>query len=370
MVQTGNLLTGNDPFWSISDAASDVSKPPLPTTAELLHWSDRLTHTAIVVGVAVGVALAVHYVLFWLLRRVARASHSQTDTVIVRRLSQPLRWALVGVALSVVEDSDPLLARVWDQFSPFVIPALLGWVVLALVKTSARILALRTEQVDDEIVARSRRTRITLMSRTLSFLIVIITVALMMLEVPGVRQVGATLIASAGIIGLAIGAAAQPALKSLIAGMQIALTEPVRIGDFVVIDGESGRVEDIRLSYVVIRTIDERRFIVPTIKFLDTSFQNWTRVGGITGIVVLPIRPGFDIGPIRETYKRLLAAQAGWDGRTATLVVSEAHVGSIELKMLMSATEPGALAQLRSTIREAMLEWLRTDLPGALCAET
>jgi len=362
-----SVPTGKEPFWSFPDAATEAATPPLPTQAELLHWSDRLTHTAVVVGVAVGVALLVHYLLFWLLRRIARTSQSSTDSVILHRLQQPLRWALVAVSLSIVEKSDGLLARVWDQFSPFVIPALLGWVVLALVKTFARILALRTEQVDDEIVARSRRTRIALLSRTLSFVIVIITAALMMLEIPGVRQVGATLIASAGIIGLAVGAAAQPALKSLIAGMQIALTEPVRIGDFVVIDGESGRIEDIRLSYVVIRTVDERRVIVPTIKFLDISFQNWTRVGGITGSVVLPIKPGFDIGPIRETYKRLLAAQHAWDGRTAMLMVSEAHVGSIELKLLMSATEPGALAQLLSAIREEMLDWLRTDLPDALC---
>jgi small-conductance mechanosensitive channel len=289
---------------------------------------------------------------------------------VVRRLNQPLRWALVAIAISIAHDSDALLARVWDNFSPFIVPALLGWVVFALVKTFAEVMVLRTEQIDDELVARSRRTRIALLSRTLGFVIIIITVALMLLEIPGVRQVGATLIASAGIIGLAVGAAAQPALKSLIAGMQIALTEPVRIGDFVVIDGESGRVEDIRLSYVVIRTVDERRFIVPTIKFLDTSFQNWTRVGGITGIVVLPIMPGFDIGPIREKYKSLLATQDTWDGRTCTLIVSEARVGSVELKLLMSAAEPGALATLRCAMREAMLEWLRTDLPGALCTTT
>lgn len=365
-----NKLIESAPVWSISSASADIEKTPLPTWNELDHWSDRMTHTAIVLGIAVGVALVVHYLLFWLLRRIANSSRSETDSAVVRRLYQPLRWALMAITVSVAQDADPLLGRVWDNFSRFIIPALLGWVVFAMVKTFAEVMALRTEHVDDELVARSRRTRIALLSRTLGFIIVVITVALMMLEIPGVRQVGATLIASAGIIGLAVGAAAQPALKSLIAGMQIALTEPVRIGDFVVIDGESGRVEDIRLSYVVIRTVDERRFIVPTIKFLDTSFQNWTRVGGITGIVVLPIRPGFAIEPIRETFKRLLAAQDTWDGRTATLIVAEARVGSVELKLLMSAVEPGALAQLRCAMREAMLEWLRTDMPGALCANT
>jgi hypothetical protein len=176
--------------------------------------------------------------------------------------------------------------------------------------------------------------------------------------------------ASAGLIGLAFGAAAQPALKSLIAGLQLALTEPVRIGDFVVVEGESGRVEDIRLSYVVIRTADERRLIVPTTKFLDSSFQNWTRVGGITGSVVLPVMPGFPFAPIRAAYEALLAAQPTWDQRTGVLLVSEARVGFVELKLVMSAADPTALAELRQTIREAMLEWLRQDMPEALCRHT
>ncbi len=365
-----NQPVDNQPFWSLSSASANPEKNPLPTWNELDHWSDRLTHTAIVLGIAVGAALVAHYALFWLLRRIAHGPDSQTDSTVLRRLYQPLRCALVAVAISVAQESDPLLGRLWDSVSRFVIPALMGWVVLALVRTVARIMSQRAAHGDDELIARSRRTRIALLTRTLSFVIVVVTVALMMLEIPGVRQVGATLIASAGIIGLAVGAAAQPALKSLIAGMQIALTEPVRIGDFVVIDGESGRVEDIRLSYVVIRTADERRFIVPTIKFLDTSFQNWTRVGGITGVVVLPIMPGFAIGPIREKYKSLLANQDNWDKRTCMLIVSEARVGSVELKLLMSAAEPGALATLRCDMREAMLEWLRTDLPGALCVDT
>ena len=170
------------------------------------------------------------------------------------------------------------------------------------------------------------------------------------------------------LAGIAVGAAAQPALKSLIAGIQIALTEPIRIGDFVVVDGESGRVEDIRLSYVVIRTADERRLIVPTAKFLDASFQNWTRQGGgITGSVVLPIKPGHAIEEIRKAYQALLAAHPDWDQRTGALQVSEVHVGSIELKLVMSAAGPTSLSRLRPAMREAMIEWLREHMPSALC---
>jgi small-conductance mechanosensitive channel len=139
-------------------------------------------------------------------------------------------------------------------------------------------------------------------------------VALILLGFPGVQHIGATLMASAGLIGIAVGAAAQPALKSLIAGVQVAMTEPIAS----VISWwwmASGRVEDIRLSYVVISTGDERRLIVPTVKFLDNAFQNWTRVEGITGAVVVPIRPGFDVEPLRKAFLAALAADEAWDGR-------------------------------------------------------
>jgi len=182
-----------------------------------------------------------------------------------------------------------------------------------------------------------------------------------------VRNIGVTLMASAGLATLAVGAAAQPALKSLIAGFQMALTEPIRIGDLVVMEGESGRIEDINLTYVVIRTGDERRLIVPTSKFLDTSFQNWTRVsGGLTGSVVLPIMPGQPIGPIREAYLKLLAERKDWDKRTGELQVWDVKADAVELKLVMSAKDPAALTRLRLDMREAMIEWLRETMPDAL----
>ncbi len=342
----------------------------LPTLGQLAGWSEALTRTAIHGGIAVGAALLIHLGLFLLLDRAARLSTSTSDELVFGRLRQPLRWAMVAVGISLAAEADPLIARGWDMAARFVQPALMGWAAFALVKAFAEVLDSHVDQGDDVMAARSRRTRVAIFSRTLGFMIVFITVALMLFGIPGVRNVGVTLMASAGFATLAVGAAAQPALKSLIAGIQIALTEPIRLGDFVVVDGESGRVEDIRLSYVVIRTNDERRIIVPTAKFLDASFQNWTRVGGgITGSVVLPVRPGHAIQPIRAAYEAALHAHPDWDQRTGALQVSEARVGSVELKLVMSAEGPTELARLRFAMREAMLDWLREHCPEALCAE-
>ncbi|PKB19260.1 mechanosensitive ion channel-like protein [Novosphingobium kunmingense] len=336
----------------------------------VVGWSAQLTKAAIVGGIAVAVAMALHLVLFAGLNRAARLSASQGDDLVIKEIATPIRWAMIAIGLALAAENDALIARIWGELARFIQPALFGWVVLALVRGFAAAMEARTEADPDELAARSRRTRIAILSRTAAFLIVFVTVALVLFGIPAVRNVGTTLLASAGVATLAIGAAAQPALKSLIAGTQIALTEPIRIGDFVVVEGESGRVEDIRLSYVVIRTNDERRLIVPTAKFLDASFQNWTRAGGgITGSVVMPVKPGFPIAPLREAYEGLLAANADWDKRTGALQVSEAQVGSIELKLVMSAAGPTALGRLRPAMREAMLEWLRENMPDALCDE-
>lgn len=337
----------------------------------LLGWSEALTRAAVVGGIAVAVALAVHFVLIRVLLRAARHSASVSDEIVYRRLREPLRWSLVAVAITVAEEGDPVVAEVWRQAARFVVPALLGWLAYSGVRAFAAILTTRAELSQDEVATRSRQTRIAILSRTASFLIVFVTVALMLSGIPAVRNVGVTLMASAGLAGLAVGAAAQPALKSLIAGIQMALTEPIRLGDLVVIEGETGRVEDIRMTFVVIRTADERRLIVPTAKFLETSFQNWTRVsGGLTGVVLLPVRPCHAIAPIRAAYQGLLAAHPAWDRRTGQMQVGEARVGSVELRLVMSARDPAALAELRFAMREAMLEWLREHMPEALCTET
>lgn len=348
----------------------NLASAGVPSLGQVVDWSETLTRAGIHGGIAVGIALALHLGLFALLDRAARLSISTSDELVFDRLRQPLRWALVAVAISLAAEGDALIARGWDMTARFIEPALLGWVAFALVKAFAEVLDSRAGMAEDAMAARSRRTRVAIFSRTLGFMIVFITVALMLFGIPGVRNVGVTLMASAGFATLAVGAAAQPALKSLIAGIQIALTEPIRLGDFVVVDGESGRVEDIRLSYVVIRTNDERRMIVPTAKFLDASFQNWTRVeGGITGSVVLPIRPGHAIAPIRAAYAAALAAHDDWDRRTGELQVSEARVGSVELKLVMSAQGPAELARLRFAMREELLDWLREHCPEALCTD-
>src|SRR5690606_16814543 len=203
---------------------------------------------------------------------------SASDDILIARLLRPTRYALVALALVMAAREIPALDEVWRKVAGYVMPALIGWIALAVMNALFDVIALRADiTVADNRHARRKRTRLAIFSRIGSFIIVFITVGLMLLSIPGVRDIGVTLVASAGLAGLAVGAAAQPALKSLIAGMQMALTEPISIDDLVIIDGESGRIEDIRTTYVLVKLWDERRMVVPTTRFLEDTFQNWTK---------------------------------------------------------------------------------------------
>ena len=331
-----------------------------------VDWSE-LFHAVVIAGGSLLVALLIHRLVFALLARLAARTQTPVDGLVAEQLRAPTRWAAMAIALAIAAKVDPWVARVWLLLGRFIVPALLGWMAYSVVCAFARSLDMRVEASSDVVGARSHRTRIAILSRTATFLIVFVTVGLVLFQLPGVRQVGATLLASAGLAALAVGAAAQPALKSLIAGLQMALTEPLRLGDLVVIDGFSGRVEEIRMSFVVIRMWDERAAIVPTSRFLDNSFENWTRTSEVlTGPVYLHLDPAAEVAPIRAEFERFLAHQPTWDQRTGTLYVTEARAGSIELRLAVSAATVADLFELRSAVREHMLDWLRREMPRAL----
>ena len=313
------------------------------------------------------VALAIHWLAFRLLRRFARSSNSESDNVLVRRLATPTRVALIALALVIAAREIPAFEAIWEKVAGFVMPALIGWIALAILHALVEAMKLRADiTVSDNLAARRRRTRLTMLSRIVTFIIVFVTVGLMLLSIPGVRDIGVTLVASAGLAGLAVGAAAQPALKSLIAGAQMALTEPINIDDVVIIEGEWGRIEDIRTTYVVVKIWDERRLIVPTTRFLEDAFQNWTKMTAqLLGSVMLYLDPATKIAPIRAEFERQINANALWDGRVQVAQTTETMRDAIEVRLLMSAKDSSALFDLRCDIREGMLDWLAETMPEA-----
>lgn len=243
-------------------------------TGDLPDLLEAVVTAGLAAALGAAVALTVHLLLFRVLRKISKASASPTDDIVVEHLARPTRYAMIALGLVLAARETPALGQVWERVAGFVMPALIGWIALSLLRALVQALETRPDiAAGNDPHARRRLTRLAILSRIASFIIVFLTVGLMLLSIPGVRDIGVTLMASAGLAGLAVGAAAQPALKSLIAGFQMALTEPVSIGDTVTIDGQSGRVTDIHTTYVILATEDGCTVVVPTSKFLETSFR-------------------------------------------------------------------------------------------------
>ncbi|KZY56929.1 mechanosensitive ion channel protein MscS [Erythrobacter sp. HI0063] len=329
--------------------------------------TELLIEVAVTLGGAVLIALALHWLAMAVLRRVARHSINMVDDAMLARVRKPLRWVMLGIAISAAAHGDALVGDQWDAAARFIMPALIGWLLYASVKGISEGLQRQFDAAADPVALRAQRTRLAILARTVNVAVVIITVSLIMLNIPGVRDIGTAMLASAGLAALAVGAAAQPALKSLIGGLQMALTQPLRIGDMVKLDGEVGRVEEIRMSFVTVRTWDERVLVVPTVRFLEDTFENWSRISEkLTAPVFLHLDPATDVGPIRTEFERFVTAHELYDGRNLALLMTEAYPESIELRLAMSAGTIGDLWTLRCEVREHMLHWLQNNMPGAL----
>jgi small-conductance mechanosensitive channel len=182
-----------------------------------------------------------------------------------------------------------------------------------------------------------------------------------------VRQFGASILASAGIAGIVIGFAAQRTLGNLLAGIQIALTQPLLIDDIVVVEGEFGQIEEITLTYVTVRTWDLRRLILPITYFVEKPFQNWSRVStDLLGAVVLYLDYQAPIGELRRELKRLVENNPKWDRKVCGLQVTDTKQSTIEVRALVSSTDPGKLSDLRCEVREGLIEFLCRNYPESL----
>lgn len=335
--------------------------------ATVPHW----LWACLVVGIALIAAFALHWAIFLIASRWSMRTATTIDNALILRLRAPARWLIIAFALSAVQPGLALpraVAAAWLQIAGLVFPALLGWVAVALLGFGADVIKERADiTASDNLHARRQRTRADILHRISVFVVLLATFCMMLMSIPSVRNIGVTLVASAGLAALAVGAAAQPALKNLIAGFQMAFTEPIRIDDVVIIAGEWGRIEEIRLTYVVVRIWDERRLIVPVSKFLDDSFQNWTRTTSeLLGTVFWYLDPATDVSLLREKLGELVQASERWDGRFFNMQVTDVKIEAIEVRALMTAKDASTAFDLRCEIREGLLAFIRSEMPEAI----
>ena len=215
--------------------------------------------------------------------------------------------------------------------------------------------------------ARRARTQLLMVRRVIAVVAVIIMLGAILLTFTRVRALGASMLASAGIAGAIAGVAARPTLGNLIAGIQIAFSDMLRMDDVVVVEDEWGRVDDITLTYVVLRTWDERRLIIPTSWFVDNPFQNWTRhEARVIGTVFVTLDFTVPVDEVRAEVQRILEGSPLWDRRDWVVQVTEITTQGVELRMLMSAADAPSAWDLRCEVREKLLTFLRDRYPEAL----
>ncbi|GHH02277.1 mechanosensitive ion channel family protein [Streptomyces lanatus] len=219
----------------------------------------------------------------------------------------------------------------------------------------------------DPARVRRVRTQVTLIMRVVSAVVGVVAVASMLLTFPAMRAAGASLLASAGILGIVAGVAAQSTLSNMFAGLQIAFGDMVRIGDTVVVDGEWGTVEEITLTFLTVRTWDERRITMPVSYFTSKAFENWSRGGAqMTGTVFLHVDHSAPLEAMRERLRDILRECPAWDGRDYGLVVTDSTPSTMEVRALMTAKDSDDLWKVRVTVREQLIRWLTDEHPYAL----
>ncbi len=241
------------------------------------------------------------------------------------------------------------------------------FIIVALKIAKGRMLMKYDVSTEDNLRARKIYTQFMILENIVIFIIVILAIGIALMSFEGIRAIGVSVLTSAGIAGIIIGFSAQKAIGTLLAGIQIAITQPIRLDDVVIVDGEWGRIEEINLTYVVVRIWDKRRLVVPSTYFIENTFQNWTRTSSdILGTVFIYTDYEVPVEKIREELSRLLNNSPLWDKNVNVLQVTNITEKTVEIRALMSAKDSGTAWDLRVYIREHLLKFLQDHYPGSL----
>jgi small-conductance mechanosensitive channel len=339
----------------------------------LLGWVPLwIVGLALVCG-AIIVALAVHNLATLMTRRTI-GSKFPVAMLFLDKTAGPTRLAVSLLAVAIVLPLAPLDDSIRQPLSHIfavALIALIGWIsIRAVDMTASRYLSRYRIDGQEDFVenfsARKHVTQVRVFKRVTDTLIAIVAVSTALMTFDSVRQYGVSLFASAGAAGLIVGLAARPLLSNLIAGVQIAITQPIRIEDAVIIENEWGWVEDIAATYVVIRLWDWRRMVVPLSYFIEKPFQNWTRdTASLIGAIALHVDYGADVSRIRKRLEEAVRESRLWDGAVVNLQVIDTHPETIELRALVSARNAPQSWDLRCEIREKLVAFIREQMPEA-----
>jgi small-conductance mechanosensitive channel len=341
--------------------------------ANLLQTTESSVYTLAVLAVGIILGILITWILWRIFQRIAARTETRLDDSIHKRLRAPTYILAPVLAIRLVipliaaRAGDALL-RLLDQL--LVLAAVFGvaWLVIRIIAVLEDLVLQRYDvTAADNLQARRVHTQMKIVRRILVFIISVIALGVALMHYDSFRELGTGILASAGIAGLVVGLAAQKSLANLLAGLQIAITQPIRLDDVVIVEGEWGRIEEITLTYVVVRIWDQRRLVVPISYFIEKPFQNWTRISAdLLGTIYFYMDYTVPVDEIRKELLRILEASAHWDRKVHGVVVTNVTDKAMEVRALVSAADSGKAWDLRCEVREKMMNYLREKYPQAL----
>ena len=323
-----------------------------------------------VVGLPLLLGFIGHFVAYKIIRKFTQGSKNLIDDSLARHCYRPFQWIVVFMAIRIgsVAALPEETAKNLNHFLGLLLIASISWLLIKTAYVLEDFILRRFEvTVKDNLRARKIHTQFRVLKRLVIIVVCVIALALILMTFPKVKQLGTTILASAGIIGIVIGLAAQKTIETFIAGLQIAFTQPIRVDDVVIVENEWGRIEEITLTYVVVKIWDLRRLIIPITYFIEKPFQNWTRVtADILGTVFIYVDYTVPFDSIRQELQRILEKSKLWDGKVCVLQVTNTTDRTVELRALMSAPDASTAWSLRCEVREKLVDFIQKKYPKAL----
>jgi small-conductance mechanosensitive channel len=348
----------------------DSLRAALSGLKHLLNWLPDGLVGVLIYALAAIAALTLHRIYDHVLRRIV-AQRSVFFSALLARTQGLTQLAALLFALTVVWPIAPLddeTARIVGRMILIGVVVLIGWTAITALHLTADMYLARLGRTDrDHDMMRKHVTQIRVLARVVTIVIVVFTIGGALMTFESVRQYGVSLLASAGVAGLVAGLAARPVLGNLFAGVQLAMAQPIRLGDTVTLEGETGEVEEINATYVVLRLGDWRRMVAPLSFFIERPFTNWTRGdSAMIGTVTLYLDYAAPVAAIRDKARAIVEAHANWNRENFTVAVTDARERVIELRITASAADSGAAWTLRCDLREQLIDFLQREHPQAL----
>src|SRR6478672_6786162 len=357
-------------FPAMIKGRMDSIRSVVTNIEDWLDWLPNPVVAAIILGLAAVLALALHNWSTQLARRLLAHRYPNTFSIFSQTRG-PTRLALLTLAMIIVIPVAPLppdTASVLARLLAMAVIGMIGWTIIVIMHIAAELYLRRFRlDVDDNFLARKHNTQVRVLLRSADVIVILVTVGAALMTVQSVRQYGISLFASAGVAGIVAGLAARPVLGNLMAGVQLAMTQPIRLYDAVIVENEYGTIEEITSTYVVVKLWDLRRMIVPLTYFIEKPFQNWTRENSsLIGNVMMYLDYRAPVGIIRQKFRDIVKESKLWDGQTAALQITDFKEGTMELRLLMSARSSGAAFDLRCEVREKLIDFIQHEHPEAL----